>query len=117
MKSPINAGRRSAVTTKGHNVKSDIGALEVVVRDPEDGTIRTPKALVPSRAALPKAQLAGVMSTMDDNSTVFTSDLSDAFLERLPSMGNMSNMSGSITPSELAEEVDDFNDDNDSNVV
>jgi len=105
---PHRAGRRSVNGKSRH--KSDPGPLEIIVRDPEDGvTIRTPKALVSTRAALPKSQMHGVMSTqLEDSSTMATSEIGEAFLEQLPSMSTMSSMSGSVTASDMAEEVEDF---------
>lgn len=90
--------RQSVPPGKGTS-KLDQSTGGPVVKDPEDGLIRTPKGLFNGATQVPAKQLAGLMSTLNDDATSMTaSDAGDAFLNTFPSMGAFSAM-GSVTGS------------------
>lgn len=82
-----------------------------MVKDPEDGTVRTPKPLLATRGPFPHAQAGGTVTSLGDEtaSATATSEMSDAFLGRFSSMGGMSMLggsTGSVTQSERSADDD-----------
>jgi hypothetical protein len=86
------------VTQSKMNTKADAGTSGPVVRDPDDGTIRTPKGLLHTASMqLNMKQLAGFM-TNDEPASHPTSEVSGTFMDMFPSLGNFSTFEGSVTP-------------------
>lgn len=94
-------------TGKGMS-KTDNPGGGPTVRDPEDGTVRTPKCLLtPGSVQMPAKQLAGIMSTLNDEtaSVAAASDVGDAWrLGSLPSIGALSAVGSAASISDAGEE-------------
>ena len=107
----VRRSRQSNATNKGHSKNENVGGGPTV-KDPEDGTIRTPKGLLTAGPIqVPAKHIAGLMSTLNDEGlsrlshVTGGSDTQGEALPSFPSFGNFSTIGSTPSASEAGDDL------------